>query len=41
MRDGEDGKFISNDRIEEMWSEARQEATALLASIPERPPTDA
>jgi hypothetical protein len=35
MRDGEDGKSISNDRIEEMWSLAREEAKEVLADLPE------
>jgi hypothetical protein len=37
MSDGDDGKSISNPRIEAMWSEARQEARDLLATIKERP----
>ena len=40
MSDGEDGKSVSNPRIEAMWSEARSEATALLGSIKERPSTE-
>ncbi len=37
MSDGEDGKSISNDRIEDMLKEAREEAATVLAAIPERP----
>jgi hypothetical protein len=35
MRDGEDGKSISNDRIEAMWSLAREEAKDLLLALPD------
>lgn len=37
MRDGEDGKSISNPEIEAAWKQARNEASATLATISERP----
>ena len=33
MSDGEDGKSLSNPRIEAMWNEARKEATACLGLV--------